>query len=200
MQLFRVSFPEELLPSVHSAWEPSFGAGLQQLLAETFSISTQHLWSSFRVNARFLATFLTKIPSPTVELVQTAVGRVLDDQRFFQMIMMESAELLGTVMGADFTQALSRSVACYSSVSQHFGSFALISIPSSQALFRQVCALQIKSNLFNTTLMNSDNDEPSQSWPKEMEKPWMTYMSVAAKSVNSNILVILQECWQEPVQ
>lgn len=79
------------------------------------------------------------------------------------MTMMESAELLGTVMGADFTQALSRSVNCYSSVSQLFGSFALISIPSSQALFRQVCTLQIKSNPFNTTPMDSDNDEPSQS-------------------------------------
>lgn len=79
------------------------------------------------------------------------------------MIMMESAELLGTAMGADFTQALSRSLTCYSSVSQLFGSFALISILSSKALFRQVCALQIKSNLFNTTPLDSDNDEPSQS-------------------------------------
>lgn len=101
--------------------------------------------------------------------------------------MMENAELLETLIEAHFFQPCPDLCLATAPSLSSWGSFALMSTPSSRALFRKVRALQIGSNPFNSTQIDSDGDgEASQSSTKGTDEP---SMSVTAKSVNPHVHV-----------
>ena len=73
------------------------------VLLEGSPISTEELWSSFRVTFGFLVTSLTKALLPRLLSLagQPALGRVLVVSNFFQLRMVEATVLLGTFNAAE---------------------------------------------------------------------------------------------------
>lgn len=96
---------------------------------------------------------------------------------------MEITELLWTINEEGFFSSLVQMCVTALALSSSGSNFELIGLlcgltctMSSEALFRQACALKIGSKTFNSTQMEP---EPSQSWTK------MTYTGVTAKRLNT---------------
>lgn len=87
-----------------------------------------------------------------------------------------------------FFLALPRSVCRCSSVPEFLDLIFLWS--AIEVVRRQACALKSRSTPYNSAQMGSDEGgEPSQSWTKERDGTWLTYMN-KAKRVNTYVHVI----------
>lgn len=120
---------------------------------------TRDLWSSVRV---IFDTCLTKDAPSDIQLQKESWLT----QRL--MIKMENAELVETINEADF---IFRSVSCYSCLWDLLTSWISCLLwcgLHTEALFREGCALQIRSNLFISAQMDVKEDvEASQRWREE---------------------------------
>ena len=121
------------------------------VLLEGSPISTDELWSSFRVTIGFLVTSLTKALLPRLLSLagRPALGRVLVVPNFFHLRMMEATVFLGTFNAAEMfcypsPDLCLDTILCLSSTDNSFDLmawfFALTCTVNCGTSYRRVCA------------------------------------------------------------